>query len=119
MVTKTQQQEKRATFQVLAPRGIYVGGHELQDPENTGLQRAVMVPQGEEVELGETQAQHYLDINAIGKPGSLRSSAEAEQENTANQQRIAELEAELEAAKAELEAAKKPPAPPQQKTPAK
>jgi hypothetical protein len=105
----TKTQEKRTTYQVLASRGIYVGGHELQDPENAGLQRAVGLAQGEEVELGETQAQHYLEIGAIGKPGSLRSSAEAAQENEAAQQRIAELEAELQAAKSELEKAKTPP----------
>jgi hypothetical protein len=67
---------------------------------------------GSEVELGEAQAKHYLDIGAIGEPGSaVQGSASDEQDA-----KVAELEQPLADAQKQLaDAQKTPPTPPAKK----
>ena len=101
----TRKTETPQKYEVLA-REIYVGGNVQQKEDEFVMLGATMVPHGETVELVPSQAQHYLDIGAIGKPGSLKAQTDVVEENTAAKERIAELEAELEAAKKEAEEAK-------------
>jgi hypothetical protein len=94
--------DKLTKYEVFA-NAIRVGGYEGED----GLYGAKEYSRGDVIELQEAHAKHYLDMGAIGKPGSRpesKATAEAQAEQDAT---IKALEEELAKAKAELAEAKK------------